>query len=401
MPHSRARLAMARLEKKLRFARVVTIQGPRQCGKSYLARVLYPRSHSDSQFVTLDRKDQRILAASTPGLFLDQFDSRRLLVIDEAQKAPDLFDEIKARVDQDERPGQYLLLGSTEFSREMKVRETLTGRVSRLRLFPLCLAEAWELGAQAGEGFSARPRITRSQLLESMRNGGLPGIFAVRSEEETEQKLQEWIDITVHRDLLQFRGVRPDPDLALEILMAIARLEIPDLTAIRGAVKADQRRVNTHLQFLEQLFAIQRVRRHPLGIGKDCYYLCDAGVAAQLGAGLQRQLETQLLLELNCRLQYSGRSKIRNTLYHFRSSKNAILPFVLETPEEVTLFKIFLMDSVDIRKLRAFESMRKRIQKQDKELGQPARKIREIAFYTGQTSRKLEGVQLLPVECMG
>jgi predicted AAA+ superfamily ATPase len=263
------------------------------------------------------------------------------------------------------------------------------------------LAEAWELGGQAGEGFSARPRITRSQLLESLRNGGLPGIFAVRSEEETEQKLQEWIDITVHRDLLQFRGVRPDPDLALEILMAIARLEIPDLTAIRGAVKADQRRVNTHLQFLEQLFAIQRVRRHPLGIGKDCYYLCDAGVAAQLGAGLQRQLETQLLLELNCRLQYSGRSKIRNTPYHFRSSKNAILPFVLETPEEVTLFKIFLTDSVDIRKLRAFESMRKRIQKQAEELGQPDRKIREIAFYTGQTSRKLEGVQLLPVECMG
>jgi predicted AAA+ superfamily ATPase len=400
MPHFRARQALPRLEKKLRFSRVVTIQGPRQCGKSYLARVLYPRKHPESQFVSLDRKEQRTLAGTTPGLFLDQFDPHRLLVVDEAQKAPDLFDEIKARVDQDERPGQFLLLGSTEFSREMKVRETLTGRVSRLRLFPLSLAEAWELETLPGGSFKARPRITRPQLLESLRNGGLPGIFAVRSEEETEQKLQEWIDITVHRDLLQFKGVRADPELALEILMAIARLEIPDLTAIRGAVQADQRRVNTHLRYLEQLFAIQRVRRHPLGTGKDCYYVCDPGVAAQLGAGLLRQLETQLLLELNCRLHYSGRSRIRNSLHHFRSSKKAIVPFVLETPEEVTLFKVVLVDAPDSRKLRAFEALRERILKGDQAAGRPARKVREIAFHTGQSARTLEGVQLLPLECM-
>jgi len=67
------------------------------------------------------------------------------LVIDEAQKVPKIFDAVKYTVDQDRRPGRFVLTCSTEFSRETMIQESLTGRLSRLRLFPLTISETLEL----------------------------------------------------------------------------------------------------------------------------------------------------------------------------------------------------------------------------------------------------------------
>jgi predicted AAA+ superfamily ATPase len=99
------------------------------------------------------------------------------LVIDEAKKVPEIFDAVKLRVDQDSQPGQYLLLGSTEFSHLFKIRESLTGRLSRLRLHPLCAAEAHQLkqtkGDLGGGFFYSHPRLSLGDVLSSMeREGG-------------------------------------------------------------------------------------------------------------------------------------------------------------------------------------------------------------------------------------
>ena len=121
---------------------MVTLQGPRQCGKSTLTREWVTQWVKGSSYRTLDRLSDQEFARDNPESFLAQSEKAPLQIVDEAQKAPPLFDAIKAQVDENPRPGQFLLLGSTEFSRETQIRENLTGRISRQRLFTLTGAEA-------------------------------------------------------------------------------------------------------------------------------------------------------------------------------------------------------------------------------------------------------------------
>src|SRR3989338_8707351 len=103
MPHNRKRLLHERFLKDFRFWPVISLMGPRQCGKSFfLQNLLWSKSRFD--YVTLDRAAQRETATRNPELFLQGF-SKRPLVIDEAQKAPPIFDEIKAVIDERRKPG--------------------------------------------------------------------------------------------------------------------------------------------------------------------------------------------------------------------------------------------------------------------------------------------------------
>lgn len=359
MPHSRKRHVIAELARKLKFSRIVTLQGPRQCGKSFFARELLASEVSGYQYVTLDIKEQRVFAQKNPATFLARFQDASTLAIDEAQKSPDLFDEIKAKVDTDQRTGQFLLLGSTEFSREALIRESLTGRVSRTRIFPLNLSEAFEKvpnGDSETHHFNPKSRFERKDLSVFLSRGGLPGIFAIRSETEREQKLQEWLEVTAYRDLGQFKKLKTDPELALSILETIATLEFPSLSDIRSKLKRDLRIIKRHLELLTQLFAIQSVSPHPAGSGQNLYFLCDPGLAIQLGASFQRALETWVLLELQSQASYQGRLGLKRKLYYYRSQKKAWVSFVVEGPQETLLLDIHPEETwvdQDLRALRA------------------------------------------------
>src|ERR1035437_7565484 len=98
MPHLRQRNALMELKKKLKFSRVVSIQGARQTGKSVLARDIFDHGY----YVTLDKNSIRTDAKERTGVFLEslrQSAAQTTVVIDEAQKVPELFDEIKSIVD--------------------------------------------------------------------------------------------------------------------------------------------------------------------------------------------------------------------------------------------------------------------------------------------------------------
>ncbi len=397
MPHSRLRFGITELKKKLNFSPVVTLQGPRQCGKSFFAREILASDLGPSyRYVTLDTKQNRQLAQNNPSVFLAEFASDNCLAVDEAQKAPDLFDEIKAKVDVQKRRGQFLLLGSTEFSREVMVRESLTGRVSRQRLFPLTLAEAHSLEPSLNQKKSINlhvsPRLKRDDLVASLRRGGMPGIFALRSQAERDQKLQEWIEVTAYRDLLQFKGAaRPDPELALLILEAIATLEFPDVSSIRALVKTDLRRVKTHLNLLEQLFAIQKIRPAKESTGKDLYLLCDSGLASRLGASFERLLYTQLVLEVMAHIHYSGQSPLDTKVSYYRAQKGAFVHLIVESRETVKALVILSEERWDQRNLRAFSGVTKFFD---------SKKLETICLYGGNEKLQVEKTTFYPWESM-
>lgn len=324
MPHSRVRLALPRLQKKLAFSPVVAIQGARQTGKSFLARELVRNLVPDAKYVSFDQLSSRQAAERSPQTYLATHAQAPLLIIDEAQKAPDIFDAIKFEVDERRAPGRFLLLGSTEFSRLSRIREALTGRMSRLRLFPLTLAEAVGLEHARAPGFASR-----SQILRYLAVGGMPGIFAVRDETEREDRFQDWIDLTCQRDIHQFTGLKLDSELAYLILQAASTEEEPTQPAISRRLKQDPRRVATHLRALCELFALQRLSPHPSGTGKPIYLPLDAGIAGHLGAPLSRRLHIWLMNERMASASYS-RGKRRN-VYYYRSTGKRMIHWVEES----------------------------------------------------------------------
>jgi len=114
---------------------VVTLTGPRQSGKTTLVRETFPR-HA---YASLEEPDVREYALADPRGFLGQFADN--VILDEVQRAPDLFSYIQGIVDRDDVPGRYILSGSQNFLLLRSIGQSLAGRSAVLHLLPLSLAE--------------------------------------------------------------------------------------------------------------------------------------------------------------------------------------------------------------------------------------------------------------------
>lgn len=114
---------------------VVTLVGPRQSGKTTLARMAFP----DKPYVSLEDPDVRRFATEDPRGFLSGYGQGAIL--DEIQRAPELPSYLQVMVDQDSTPGRFILTGSQQFELMTQVTQSLAGRTALLRLLPLTLAE--------------------------------------------------------------------------------------------------------------------------------------------------------------------------------------------------------------------------------------------------------------------
>jgi len=124
-----------KLRKAIRQFPVVTVTGPRQSGKTTLVR----DELKDYAYVSLELPDQRSFALEDPRGFLGQFDGP--VILDEVQRAPELFSYIQVMVDEREKPGQFILTGSHNFLLLQSISQSLAGRCAVLHLLPFSLAE--------------------------------------------------------------------------------------------------------------------------------------------------------------------------------------------------------------------------------------------------------------------
>lgn len=115
---------------------IIAITGPRQSGKTTLAKMAFP----EKRYVSFDDRNMRELARSNSRDFLKAFPDGA--IIDEAQKVPELFDAIKLIVDNEEySPGKYILTGSSQFRLRENISDSLAGRIGLIKLLPFSIQE--------------------------------------------------------------------------------------------------------------------------------------------------------------------------------------------------------------------------------------------------------------------
>lgn len=388
MNHIRNRYALIRLIEKMKFSPVILIQGPRQCGKSFLVKNLLSKK-MECKYKTLDLAATKRFAEENPDTFVRaEKEKDQILIIDEAQKVPAIFDSVKAVVDEERRPGQYILLGSTEFSKLTRIRESLTGRASRLRLFPLTLSETKHLPLNTSNKlFQSTPRLDRSDLMKYLKNGGMPGLFGIRNDVEKIGALQDWIELTVYRDASNFYGVKCDPELLMRILESIAQLDEPMAGNISKLLRVDLRKIKTHLTILTTLFVINRVDPHPLGTGKPHYFFCDVGFLNHFKASFHKKLRTWLYQEVTAYLSYNQFPHKR--FYYYRTSKGTIIDLVITENDQLTqIAQLFSEEIVSTKRFAALTSLKESV----------GEKIETYALTGTLSKMKDHQVQIIPWE---
>lgn len=168
------RQMMTVLKEKARQYPVVTLTGPRQSGKTTLARATFPKVG----YVNLEDPEQQEYARSDPREFLAQFSGR--VILDEVQRVPDLFSYIQVLVDEKEQPGRFILTGSHNFLLMKSIKQTLAGRAAILHLLPFSGSElAGRKPApldKIGDWIPRLPAPPGVDLLDSLISGCYPRI---------------------------------------------------------------------------------------------------------------------------------------------------------------------------------------------------------------------------------
>lgn len=137
----------------------VSITGPRQAGKTTLARLLFP----DYRYVNFEDISQRDAFNGDPRAFLEVYADN--VILDEVQRVPELFNYLLVAIDEDRRPGRFVLTGSQNFLMVDAITQSLTGRVGIARLLPLDFAEMRAAGADF------------SDVITILFNGFFPGPY--------------------------------------------------------------------------------------------------------------------------------------------------------------------------------------------------------------------------------
>lgn len=154
------------------FYPIVTLTGPRQSGKTTLARACFP----DYAYVSLEDFDRREFAVEDPRGFIERYGER--VIIDEAQRAPELFSYLQTAVDNDARPGRFILTGSQNLLLMDRISQSLAGRSGILHLLPFSRSElaGQEAVSTDDPGVIFGNRVSDQDCWRLVRSGFYPRI---------------------------------------------------------------------------------------------------------------------------------------------------------------------------------------------------------------------------------
>lgn len=348
--HIRERHIEAVLKKRRRIWPILGVLGPRQVGKSTFLREKWCNI-INGIYLTLDRAGVRsqFLSESEQSVIVNSEDLKIPLIIDEAQKAPALFDTLKLLADERGVRSFATLSGSVDFSLANGVRESLTGRIGITRMFPFTIREISNLPFYSGWIFGVpKTKNTKNNSVKKnsaykkvsiktppvnaietwIERGGLPTVCRLSSKDERMLAIEEWIEAVCYKDLKELKDKQLDGHIAKELLRLISLRPDYSKGDFVREIGESSYKIEKHLKALEALFVIYRKRPYKHSAGKDIFTVFDSALAGYFGATRETRLEILFINELLAQYEYSAKSM--PNLYYYMTKYDMQVPLIFE-----------------------------------------------------------------------
>ena len=256
-----------KLAKQLNFFPVLAVLGPRQCGKSTLLK------HIQSNFpeiLYLDLEKPSDLRSLTEAELFFESNKDRLICLDEIQRVPELFPVLRSIVDQNERPGQFIVLGSAAPDLLKQSSESLAGRISYLELTPFLLDEV-----QNQDGFDFNSYWLR---------GGFPKSYLAPDDELSLDWRLNFIQTFLERDIQSLGFSIPSQRIhRLWMMLSHYHGGVLNRSKIADSLGVSSNTVQSYIDILEQTFMVRLLRPYEGNFKKRLVkspkiYLRDSGL---------------------------------------------------------------------------------------------------------------------------
>jgi len=242
---------------------VVMLSGPRQAGKTTLVRQL---AGTAIRYLTMDDEITRLAAREDPVGFIRSLDCA---VIDEIQRAPDLLLAIKKTVDEDRRPGRFLLTGSANLMALPSVADSLAGRMETLVLLPLAQSEMapnpgrasnWLDALFSGEPLMASAPAVGDALVAKVIGGGYPEAILRTDTRRRRTWARQYIDALIRRDVRDVANIDKLDQLP-RLLKALAQTagQMCNYSQLGGQIGIDHKTASKYIAVFEQMYLMQRL----------------------------------------------------------------------------------------------------------------------------------------------
>lgn len=369
---------------------VLALTGPRQAGKTTLARAVF----ADKPYVSLENPDAREFAQQDPRRFLAQFGAGGAIV-DEIQREPQLLSWLQGWVDEHRRMGQFVITGSAQFDLLAGISQSLAGRVGRIELLPLSLSELAVEEAKTRAFDTTAHSTTFADLDTLMFQGGYPALYDTQRQLDASDWFGNYLTTYVERDVRNLVQVRDLSQFQRFVRLCAARSgQVLNAAALGADAGVSAQTTRQWLSVLETSYLVKllppyfnnfgkRLTKAPklyfLDTGLLCYLLGISHVKAlSTHAARGAVFETWAVSELIKARYHQGRAA---DLYFWRQSDGKEVDVLRETPQGLELIELKSGATVASDWFASLKSF-------------PAAAHSKTLIYGGDASYEREGVQV-------
>lgn len=359
------------------FFKAVLVTGARQVGKTTMLKHLC--EGTDRTYVTLDNMMARELAKKDPVLFFQTY--KPPVLIDEIQKAPELFEQIKIMCDETDEKGLFWLTGSQQYMMMKKIRDTLAGRIGILNLYSLSQREKNSIAFDAALDFSLQTLQSRQRQVAKndveatfyhIWEGGMPQVIGV-DDELREEYFNSYVDTYLMRDVAEEGGITDTVKFEkfLKVCAALVSEQVNYATLAENA-DISEPTAKEWIRILQGLGIVYLLEPYANNELKRLsktpkLYFCDTGLCAHLSMWLTPQTlqngavsghyyENYVVMELIKNYAYSP---AKANITYYRDSNAKEIDVFIEENQTIHPIEIKKSANPDSRETKKFQFLDK------------------------------------------